>query len=40
MIGLYAPVLPLYGKLVVDIDNLNRAGGLPVVTTVGGALGL
>jgi len=40
MIGLYPPILPVYGKLVVDIDNLNLAGGLPVVTTVGGALGL
>ncbi|HTP52783.1 MAG TPA: hypothetical protein VMK42_18995 [Anaeromyxobacteraceae bacterium] len=40
MVGLYPPVLPLYAKLVVDIDNLNLAGGLPVITTVGGALGL
>ncbi|HVP67057.1 MAG TPA: hypothetical protein VMT17_07320 [Anaeromyxobacteraceae bacterium] len=40
MVGVYPPFMPLYAKLVVDVGNLNLAGGLPVVTTVGGALGL
>jgi hypothetical protein len=40
MVGLYPPILPIYAKLVVDVANLNQAGGLGTVTTVGGALGL
>lgn len=40
MVGLYPPVLPLFAKLVVDVANLNQAGGLGTVTTVGGAVGL
>lgn len=40
MVGLYPPIIPVYGKLVVNVGNLNRAGGLGVITTVGGALGL
>ena len=40
MVGLYPPMLPLYGKLVIDVANLNQAGGLGTITTVGGALGL
>jgi len=40
MVGLYPPMIPLYVKLVVDVNNLNLTGGLPVITTVGGALGL
>jgi excisionase family DNA binding protein len=39
MIGLYPPILPLHAKLVVDVNNLNQAGGLGTVTAVGGALG-
>jgi hypothetical protein len=40
MVGLYPPILPLYAKLVIDVNNLNQAGGLGTITTVGGALGL
>jgi len=40
MVGLYPPFMPLYAKLVVDVANLNQAGGLGVLTSVGGALGL
>jgi len=40
MVGLYPPFMPLYAKLVVEVGNLNLAGGLPVLTAVGGALGL
>jgi len=39
MVGLYPPAIPVYAKLVIDVDNLNLAGGLPVLTTVGGAIG-
>jgi len=40
MVGLYPPILPVYLKLVIDVDNLNDTGGLGTITTVGGALGL
>ncbi len=40
MIGLYPPILPVYAKLVIEVDNLNDTGGLGTLTTVGGALGL